>query len=276
MIRDVVTGPRAQKIMSHIMLWFALAPALAPVIGGWLHTLWGWHAVFWFLALFAALMLWLVTQQMHETLAPEHRQSIHPLYLLRTYAMALRHGRFMLLAIAMSLNFGAFFLYITAAPNILYNLLGFGATDFWRLFVPLVSGVMLGSFLAGKIAEHWPPYRILRVGLSVMGLASVLNVMQAELLTGNVYTALLTPALYAIGMSFMMPVLTIMGLDCFPKNRGMASSMQGFLQMGSNALVAGLLTPLLFHSLTALALGMMTFQVIALVLFLFILRRPMA
>ena len=152
MVRDLFEGHRAQQVMSHTMTWFALAPALAPVIGGWLHSMWGWRSVFWFLALFAVVLALLVATRMKESLAPEHRQSLHPMYLLRMYGRAFFHLRFMAIAVSTAVFFAGFFLYITAAPTVIYEHLGLGANDFIFLFGPLVGGMMIGAQLSGRLA----------------------------------------------------------------------------------------------------------------------------
>src|SRR5690606_13891610 len=59
-VRDAFSGARAQRVMSQIMLFFSLAPALAPIIGGYLHDAYGWRSVFWFLTA-VAVFLWLWT-----------------------------------------------------------------------------------------------------------------------------------------------------------------------------------------------------------------------
>jgi DHA1 family bicyclomycin/chloramphenicol resistance-like MFS transporter len=50
-----------------------------------------------------------------------------------------------------------------------------------------------------------------------------------------------------------------MALDIFPQHRGLASSMQGFVQTMLNAAVAGLISPMLSFSPILLAIGMMGF-----------------
>ena len=73
-IRDVFAGPRAQRAMSSVMLLFALAPALAPILGGWLHAWWGWRSVFAFLGLYGVASLALVWLALPETLHRDARQ----------------------------------------------------------------------------------------------------------------------------------------------------------------------------------------------------------
>ena len=84
-VRDLFDGPAAHRLMSHITMMFALAPAIAPVIGGRLQFWFGWRSVFAFLVLMT-LALWLACWRLlPETLPPERRQPLHAGYLARTY-----------------------------------------------------------------------------------------------------------------------------------------------------------------------------------------------
>ncbi len=64
-------------------------------------------------------------------------------------------------------------------------------------------------------------------------------------------------AFYVLGMALTMPNLNLMALDCFPRNRGMASAVQSFVQMTFTSLVVGALVPLVAHSVLSLALTML-------------------
>jgi DHA1 family bicyclomycin/chloramphenicol resistance-like MFS transporter len=67
----------------------------------------------------------------------------------------------------------------------------------------------------------------------------------------------------------MMPAVTILALDCFPRNRGAAASMQGFFQMLVNASVASIAVPLLHSRLEYFVLGQLVFLLISLSLWVF-------
>src|SRR5690606_1751712 len=82
-VRDLHEGPQAQRLMSRVMLIFALAPALAPMVGAGLLAMAGWRAIFFFLALFGLALAWATWRFLPETLAEEDRQPLHPLPLLR-------------------------------------------------------------------------------------------------------------------------------------------------------------------------------------------------
>ncbi len=257
MIRDCYDGPQAQRVMARMMLLFAIAPAVAPVIGGWLHDWLGWRAVFWFLAGLSLLLLLLLLLGSGETHPRERRHSIHPVAVGRAYISAIVSGRFMGLALTFALMFGGFFLYVAGAPTLIYQHLGLGANDFGVLFIPIVGGVVLGSQIAGRLAGRITPQRTVGIGFAVSMTAALLNLLQSHLLEPAPFNVIAPAALYLTGMAIAMPNLSLMGLECFPHNRGMASAMQSFIQMGMTALVVGVIVPWVVVQLTWLALAML-------------------
>jgi DHA1 family bicyclomycin/chloramphenicol resistance-like MFS transporter len=266
MIRDCYQGPAAQRVMARMMLIFAIAPAVAPVIGGLLHDLFGWRSVFWFLAGLGLLLVALLLLGSAETHPREQRQSIHPAVVGRAYLSALVSGRFMGLASTFALMFGGFFLYVAGAPYIIYDHLGLGVNDFWQLFVPIVGGVMLGSYTAGRLAGQMSSSRTVSIGFVVMVIAALGNLLQAQLLEPAALNVIAPAVLYMMGMAIAMPNLSLMGLDCFPHNRGMASAMQSFTQMGMAALVVGVIVPWVALNVSWLALAMLWLNGTALLL----------
>lgn len=270
MVRDAFEGRQAQQVLAQAMLIFALAPAIAPMIGGILQDWSGWRAVFWFLVVYGLVALVLMTLRAPETLPIAQRRPFNLASIARSYGRALRHGRFMGLVLAFSLNFGGFFLYIAAAPEILYQHLGLGVNDFWVQFVPMVAGLMLGSFASGRLAGKVSAEKTVAISYLVMLTAGLFNVAQAFFLPPAPWNVLAPLVLYAFAVSFSMPSLTLMALDCFPYQRGMASAVQSFLQVGINALVAAFLVPLLMQQLSALAAGMLSMTLAGLLAWLLV------
>ncbi len=272
-IRDRYAGPEAQKAMSTVMMLFALAPAVAPLIGGWLHAWFGWRSVFVFLALLGAVVGALAWWRLGETLSKAERVDARPANVARLYGRALRHPRFMALVLMIAFNFAGSFLYIAAAPVVLYRHLGLGAEQFGYLFLPLVAGVIIGAFVSRRLAAYWSPARTAALGTAIMLVASAVNLAQAGLMPVSVVTVVSPVALYALGVSVAMPALSLLALECFPANRGMASAMQSFVQTGVNAGVAGLAVPLLAGSVVGLAWSMAGFLVTSLLVAAFWLPR---
>ncbi|MEO8411617.1 MAG: MFS transporter, partial [Propionivibrio sp.] len=104
-VRDLFDGPQAQKLMANISMMFAIAPAVAPVIGGRLQVWFGWRSVFVFMALMSLLLLIICWRKLPETLPPERRQSLRPAYLGCTYFKVLTSPLFLLACGGLALNF---------------------------------------------------------------------------------------------------------------------------------------------------------------------------
>ena len=261
-VRDLYDGAAAQRLMSHVAITFALAPAIAPVIGGWLHSWFGWRAVFVFLTLLT-LALWLVSWRwLPETLPAEKRRSLHPAYLGRTYWKVLTRPSFLAATAALALNFCGFFIYVLSAPVFLLTHLGVSEREFLWLFGPAMAGLMLGSWLSGRLAGKLTPLQCIARGYAVMAAAALFNLTLSHALPPGVPWSVAPLFVYTAGMALAMSALTLLALDPFANERGLAASCQTFLQSATNGLVAGLVAPLLWASTTTLAWGMAGFALL--------------
>ena len=245
----------AQRIMSHIMMVFGLAPAIAPVLGGWLQVAFGWRSTFVFLSAFGALMIALVYRALPESLPKEKRHAFHGLAIARNYLMVLRRPQFLLLSLSVGMAFGGLSLYIGSAANFVMDILHLPETAFAWMFVPLISGMVIGSAWGGKAAARIAPARMIWLGFAIMVSACVLNVGYTAAFVPAIPWAVLPLMVYTFGLAVAMPAIQISALSLFPDNRGLASSMLAFIQMMAFALVSGLVAPLLFDSAFKLACG---------------------
>jgi DHA1 family bicyclomycin/chloramphenicol resistance-like MFS transporter len=252
-IRDTYDGPMAQRLMSQVTMLFSLAPAVAPVIGGLLDLAFGWRSIFAFLAVLS-LLLWAgCAWTLPETLARADRQPFRAAPLFANYVQVFGSARFAMLAFAVAFNFAGFFIYVVSAPAVIYRHLGLSGTEFAWLFVPGIGGVVIGAWLSGRLAGRATPERTVALGYAIMVLAAALGIGYHLAWPPAVPWTVLPLMLYAMGMSLAMPSLTLLALDLFPRNRGMAASVQGFTQSMSNALLAGVVSPLVAGTQLSLA-----------------------
>ena len=254
-VRDCLDGDDAQRLMSQISMIFGIAPAIAPVIGGWILGFSDWHGIFWFLAGFGVLLAVLTAWGLPESHPPEQRVPLHPMTLARDYGGMLSNRGFRLLTLAGTANFGALFLYIASAPAFVMDLLGLGERDFVWFFAPTIGGMMLGAFASGRAAGRISGRRLVEWGFLCCGIAAAYNIGYNALTDSpSLPWAVLPTALGAFGIALVFPIVTLSILDMYPRQRGSASSMQAFVGLVSNAAIAGLLSPLVSHSGLALAL----------------------
>ena len=260
-IRDRFHGADAQRLMSQITLVFGIAPG--DRAGARRRA--AQHARLALDLLGAAGLVrsrcWPGRcEALPETLPAQRAPVACPAQLWRNYVSVLRHREFLLLGAIPALNFAAFFLYIASAPSFLIDLLGVSSYGFAWLFVPMITGIMIGASISGRAAGRCRPRaRSPRLRADVRGVAIDLGV--AWLVAPGVPWHVLPIMIYTMGSSVIMPTVTLLLLDLFPTMRGLASSLQGFLHFVLAAVNAGTIAPLLARSLQALALGMVGFTV---------------
>jgi len=263
MIRDLYEGPAAQKLMAQVMMIFSVAPAVAPIIGGWLLQAGDWPVIFWFLAGFGVVMSLVTVVGLPETHPAESRTALRIGPLLRNLVEVARHGAFLRLALAGSMGFAAQFLYIAAAPIFVVELLGKGEQDFWMFFVPMIAGLMLGAFLNSRLAGAIDGMRLATFGLCLAIVAGIGNVALSALPGAPVLPwAVVGPSIVAVGTALSFPVLQLAMLDIFPRQRGAAASMQSFVTLVINALLAGVVAPLVTGSVLVLAVTSLGFSLV--------------
>ena len=256
MIRDLFSSEDSQRLMSLVTLFFGLAPAVAPVIGGWLFVGLGWRSIFWFLAAVGVVLVAVSWRFLPETLPPKARQSFHPVALLKGYEEVGIHARFLLLSLAAGFNFNGFFLYIVSAPVFLGEHLKLGPEQFAWLFIPSIAGIMIGAQLSGRAAGKLQPHATVARAYAFMIVAALANATYAFTAWPSIPWAVLPIMVYGIGFAMAMPSISLITLDLFPTRRGMAASLQGFVSGMVNTVTAGVLAPLIYHDPRLLASGM--------------------
>jgi DHA1 family bicyclomycin/chloramphenicol resistance-like MFS transporter len=272
-VRDMYPPHQAQKVMSQITIYFGVAPAIAPLLGGWLLIHSSWHAIFWFLTA-VGVALWIANfRLLPETLHISQRQHFHPRNLLAGYWQLGADPRFLLLALASGVPFNGVFLYVLSAPVFLGEHLHLLPQQFFWFFLVVITGIMAGAWVSGRVAGQRTPKRQIRDGFVIMLCIGVLNLTANILLEAHVAWALLPLGIFAFGWAMMVPVVTLLVLDLHPERRGMASSLQMFIGSTANGIVAGLVSPWVMHSTVALATASLCMMGVGLGSWLFLRRR---
>lgn len=253
-IRDLYHGDDAQRLLAQVSMIFGIAPAIAPIIGGWILGWARWPAIFWFLVLFSLALLLATWRWLPESLPEEERRSLAPRSLARDYANIFANARFQRLAAASAFNFAALFLFIASAPAFVMDILGLGERQFGWFFIPMISGMMAGAWVSGRSAGRIGGITLANAGFACSAVAIAAN-MGYYLLVDDpaVPWAVLPLVLNAFGIALVFPIVTLAILDMFPAQRGAAASLQAFTGLLLNAVIAGLLSPLV--SATGLGLA---------------------
>jgi DHA1 family bicyclomycin/chloramphenicol resistance-like MFS transporter len=263
-IRDLYSDAPAARLLSMVTMIFSIAPAIAPVLGGWIVTLFDWRSIFLGLLLFSLVLWWICWQHLPETMPVERRQPFNPRFLARSYWDIFSSVLFQMKSGVVAFNFGGMFLFIAGAPVLLPVHLHLGPSGFAWLFVPAVSGIFLGALAANRMAGKMSYQRQIGIGYVFMLTAVSGSVLYHSLLPPALPWTVLPMFFYNFGSSVINPSATLLALDLFPHIRGTVASCQAFLTTLMGAIVAGIVVPALTHSVLAMALGQAGFALASL------------
>ena len=242
-VRDLYHGARAQHLMSMTTMIFSIAPAIAPIVGGWAHVAFGWRAVFAFMVLCGLVFTFSAWWKLPETHPAEARIPFSGRNLVATSWTVLRHPEFLMLALAAGLNFSSLSVLIGASPAIVERHWGMSETSYAALFVPVILGILLGAWVSGRIAGRVGLVFQVRLGIALtfgVSLSRVLLHAGLDSVPIPVQQLLLFGA--GLGAQIAFPVLTLRMLDLFPAARGTAAAGQSFVALLTTAATLGLVS----------------------------------
>jgi DHA1 family bicyclomycin/chloramphenicol resistance-like MFS transporter len=249
-VRDLYQGAAAQRLISVMTMIFGVAPAVAPVIGGWVHVWFGWRAVFMLLTVLALILLTFSYLQLPETHPPEKRIALDVKTLVRGSWRVATDPVFALLALASGLSLSAMLVFVASAPAIVMDHWKLSETQFGYLFIPMISGMVSGAWVSGRFAGRIGPKQQVLLGFS-LELIIAAAAATAQCAMDRVPVPLQQLGLAGIAFSFQLaaPVLMLAMLDRFPEVRGTAASVQGFIMLIITSTVMGLISPRLYFSM---------------------------
>lgn len=253
-IRDRMGDIQAQRMLSNVTLVFAIAPAVAPVLGGWLQVWFGWRAIFVFLTMMALSLGIVCWHTLPESLPGHKRHAFQIRQLLVNYLTGVRNLRFLLLVFALAFASIGYFVYIASAPQFVPDVLHLPETGFGWLFLPIVGGMMIGATAASRLAIRWSSTRFWTVGYLLIIGAVAFNLAYNIFAPARIPWAVVPLVAYTFGVALVSPAMMLLILNEFPAMRGLAASIQAFVQTLLYAAVAAVVAPVVGGSGLTLAM----------------------
>lgn len=253
-IRDIYSPRDAARILAILASIMALAPAIAPTLGGFLVSSFSWHSIFMVLTGYSLIMAVVVAIGIPEPMAPEYRQPLKPGTLVRNYRRIGTDTCFLSYTLTNALIFSGLFAFLSGSSFVLIDFLGVEPRYFGLYFACIVAGFVAGNLTAVHLGRRCLPDQILVRGL-VIAVAGG-GTMAALAMAGiyNVWAVILPQALFMMGTGMVLPQTMAGAMAKFPANAGSASALFGFAQMAVAA-GAGVLVGYL-HDGTSLVMAM--------------------
>jgi DHA1 family bicyclomycin/chloramphenicol resistance-like MFS transporter len=236
--RDVFGPTDAARALSLIAMLMALAPAIAPTMGGIMMLWLPWPSIFVFLAVYGAAMILLIHVFLAESLP--RRQSLHPLAIVRNFSQLFRSPMFITATFASGFIYAGLLAYLSSSSFIYIDMLGVPVEYFGFIFLTSVVGYMAGSALSARLSRSYDSELTALVGAALAAGSTGAMWLGADLLPTSIAVLVVPMMFYSTGIGLVLPNTMAVALRPFPQIAATASALLGFIQMSLSAAATAL------------------------------------
>lgn len=271
-VRDLFTGQESARVLNAIGIVLSIGPAVAPTLGGVVLTIAGWRAIFVVMVVLAIVAVLVVHLYMPETNHAPDRDLARPRRVVSTYADLAVDPRFLRPALTLGVSVGSIYALGTLLPFVLIGRVGLDPTLFGLGMLAQTGSYFLGGLAARRLMNTIGAERLVLPGLVAAAVGACGTLLLEHVVEPSWATVMAPIAVYAFSVAMVIPALTTAVLAPFPVVAGSASSLLGFVQMGSG-FVGGLLGALFADPVIALQVVFPVMQAAALATFVLVPRR---
>ena len=269
-VRDLYEPQRAARVLAAMGTAQALTPILAPILGGFVHVLAGWRAVFLVLGGFGAAFVLTAWRIVPETNVYTGARAAGEGGRL---AALLRHPRYAAYVAAAALMFSGQFAFITGSSFALIAILGVSPTVYGICFGAVAGGLMAGNAVSVRLGPRLGIEAMIRGGTIIGAGAGLVMAALAWLGARSVPTVIGPMFAYAFGLGWVLPNAMAGAIGPFPRMAGLAAAGAGFVQLTGSALYAIAVSHTYDGTLRPMTTAVATAGVAALATFAWLSRR---
>ncbi len=254
-IKDLYTEKEQVKALALLGMVIAITPAVAPIIGGYLHVAFGWQSNFYVISAMAFISMVVVARVLPESTVP-NPGALKPKVLLSAYAGLLKNSDFLVHCAILGVALGLVFVFVTGAPFVLIDKLGVAADQFGYYQASIVLAFFFGSVLASRLADHWEAMSLLRLGVALVLTGSVVLciVIFSDLITPLTLTG--AYSIITFGMGPLFAVAPSRALRSIEGQSGTASALLSGIEQTMAGMAAVMIS--LLHDGTARPMAFVT------------------
>jgi len=274
-VRDMFTREEASRMYSVVTTVVAIAPVVAPVLGGFIVVWLGWRANFWVLTGFGASAMLLVIVMLPETNRNPDPNATRIGQMLRNFATMLSNRAYLGYVLTVMGNFSGLFAYLLGASFVLVDQLGMSPTSFGLSFGAASVGFMSGAFLGSRIVRYAGVERMCLAGtfFTAAGGTLVFVLIWSDMI--SIWSIIVPTIVYFFGMGMSQPNIQAGAISPYPQMAGAAASLLGLAQYISAGLLSMVLALFAFDQTFLLATIMGTSGVFAFLVFILFVWVPL-
>jgi len=232
MVRDLFPLNENAKVFALLMLVVGVSPMIAPTVGGYVTTAFGWHSVFIVLMLLGLVNLLASIFGLPDSYQPDPAISLKPKPIITNFLAVLREPQFYTYALTGSVAFAGLFAYVAGSPLLFMDIYAVKEETYGWIFAFLSIGLIGSSQLNTLMLRKYSSEQLIFGALICQAITGII------FLTGSINGWFGLPE--TIGLLFIFlgclgfasPNTSALSLAPFSKNAGSASALMGAVQMG--------------------------------------------
>lgn len=263
--KDLFNEKQQVRALAIFGMAIALAPAVGPIIGGYVHVWIDWRFNFHLIGGLGCIATWLIWRLLPESTEPDPR-ALQPARVLGNYYGILTNPQFMTYSAMVGVGIGIIYAFVTGAPFILIQQLGIPTEHFGYYQACIVITFFIGSLVSTRAVQHMPTGKLLNIGLVIVfaGGISFIGLVLAEQVTPGYFT--LCFSIMTLGLGPLFAVAPSKAMLSTNRSAGSAAAMLGAMEMGIGGLAAGAVSLLHDDSVWPLAITIIGLMIITLLL----------
>ena len=252
-VRDIFPVSENAKVFSLLMLVLALSPIVAPTLGGYVSSSFGWQSIFYILATIAGLTLLLVLIKLPEGRKPDLSISLLPRPIIRGFLEVAKVPQFYTYAFAGAIASSGLYAYIAGSPFVFMEMYHVSEKQYGWIFAIVAMGLIGASQVNTLLLKKYTSEQIIKVTLFCQCLAGIALVLGTWFHFLGLYSTIFLAWVFLSTQGFAFPNSSALCLAPFTKNAGTASALMGALQLGIGALSTALVS--IFNNGTAMPMA---------------------
>lgn len=245
MIGDAFSESEARHVTPQIVLTFAIVPGLAIFIGGILTQYLGWQSCLYFLVAYC-LFQFFISINLPETAPKLDRHALNLKIIGEKYGKELKSPIVMAMALMLGLGTSYVYLFAAESPFIGIQYLGLTPQLFGMLnFIPSI-GMAAGSFFSRIIATKHTGFTVLKWGIGIICISSLVMVFLFGFGMISTYTLFAPISLIYFGLSLVFSNALAIGIS-HAKDKSAASSVLNFINILVSVILLSVLSMFSTH-----------------------------
>ncbi len=253
LVRDIFPVHENAKVFSLLMLVLAISPIIAPTLGGYVSSAFGWQSIFYILAGIAGLTFLLVYLKLPNGRMPDASLSLLPRPIISGFLEVSKVPQFYTYAFAGAIASSGLYAYIAGSPFVFMELYHVSEKQYGWIFAIIAMGLITASQVNTLLLRKYTSEQIVRATLFCQCLAGIALVLGTYFNVLGLYSTIFLIWVFLSTQGFAFPNSSALSLAPFTTNAGTASALMGAIQLGIGAVSTALVS--IFNNGTAIPMA---------------------